>query len=110
MRGAEGGRTPHFLAHRIRKASPGDRGDRPPFSSLACGHVPTLGSQLLPNFKERDFLIALVDQPGTSVTEETRVSISGLQGSPRDLRAYATAAPIIGQAYLADEVYGRGLR
>ena len=45
---------------------------------------PTLGSQLLPNFKERDFLMHWLTQPGTSQPEETRVSVVGLQGPARD--------------------------
>ncbi len=66
---------------------------------------PLLGSQLLPNFKERDFLMHWLTQPGTSVTEETRVS----QLACRDLRAIdgvRNCGSHIGQALLADEVYG----
>ena len=47
---------------------------------------PLLGSQLLPNFKERDFLMHWLTQPGTSVTEETRISVLGLQGPAPDPR------------------------
>ena len=47
---------------------------------------PLLGSQLLPNFKERDFLMHWLTQPGTSVTEETRISVLGLQGPAADPR------------------------
>lgn len=67
--------------------------------------VPSLGSQLLPNFKERDFLMHWLSQPGTSVTEETRISVSACQ----DLRAIPgvrNCGSHIGQALLADEVYG----
>jgi CzcA family heavy metal efflux pump len=66
---------------------------------------PTLGTQLLPNFKERDFLMHWLTQPGTSVTEETRVSVSAC----RDLRkipGVRNCGSHIGQALLADEVYG----
>ena len=45
---------------------------------------PTLGSQLLPNFKERDFLMHWLTQPGTSVAEENRVSVLGLPGPAGD--------------------------
>ena len=66
---------------------------------------PTLGSQLLPNFKERDFLMHWLTQPGTSVTEEYRVSVAAC----RDLRqipGVRNCGSHIGQALLADEVYG----
>ena len=66
---------------------------------------PLLGSQLLPNFKERDFLMHWLTQPGTSVTEETRVSVLAC----RDLRqipGVRNCGSHIGQALLADEVYG----
>ena len=36
--------------------------------------APLLGQSLLPDFKERDFLMHWLTQPGTSVTEEYRVS------------------------------------
>jgi Cu/Ag efflux pump CusA len=67
--------------------------------------VPTLGSQLLPNFKERDFLMHWLTQPGTSVTEETRVSISACKDL-REIEGVRNCGSHIGQAYLADEVYG----
>ena len=66
---------------------------------------PLLGSQLLPNFKERDFLMHWLTQPGTSVTEETRISVLAC----RDLRqipGVRNCGSHIGQAFLADEVYG----
>jgi CzcA family heavy metal efflux pump len=67
--------------------------------------VPTLGNQLLPDFKERDFLMHWLTQPGTSLPEETRISVSAC----RDLRAIPgvrNCGSHIGQAFLADEVYG----
>jgi CzcA family heavy metal efflux pump len=67
--------------------------------------VPTLGSQLLPNFKERDFLMHWLTQPGTSVTEETRVSISACKDL-REIEGVRNCGSHIGQAFLADEVYG----
>jgi Cu/Ag efflux pump CusA len=74
-------------------------------SMLGVLAVPSLGSQLLPNFKERDFLMHWLTQPGTSVKEETRVSVLACQ----DLRAIPgvrNCGSHIGQALLADEVYG----
>src|ERR671916_278464 len=66
---------------------------------------PLLGSQLLPNFKERDFLMHWLTQPGTSVTEETRVSVLACQDL-RQIPGVRNCGSHIGQALLADEVYG----
>jgi CzcA family heavy metal efflux pump len=66
---------------------------------------PALGNQLLPNFKERDFLMHWLTQPSASVKEETRVSVAAC----RDLRripGVRNCGSHIGQALLADEVYG----
>ncbi|HEV2773505.1 MAG TPA: efflux RND transporter permease subunit [Thermoleophilaceae bacterium] len=67
--------------------------------------VPTLGESLLPNFKERDFLMHWLTKPGTSQPEETRISARAC----KDLRAIPgvrNCGAHIGQAFLADEVYG----
>ncbi|HKF87908.1 MAG TPA: efflux RND transporter permease subunit [Propionibacteriaceae bacterium] len=66
---------------------------------------PLLGSQLLPSFKERDFLMHWLTVPGTSVTEETRVSVSACQDL-RQIPGVRNCGSHIGQALLADEVYG----
>jgi CzcA family heavy metal efflux pump len=66
---------------------------------------PTLGNQLLPNFKERDFLMHWLTEPSTSVSEETRIS----RRACRDLEeipGVRNCGSHIGQALLADEVYG----
>jgi Cu/Ag efflux pump CusA len=60
---------------------------------------------LLPNFKERDFLMHWLTQPGTSVTEETRVSISACKDL-KEIEGVRNCGSHIGQAFLADEVYG----
>ena len=67
--------------------------------------LPYLGSQLLPNFKERDFLMHWLTPPGTSVTEETRVSVSACKDL-RKIPGVRNCGSHIGQAFLADEVYG----
>jgi CzcA family heavy metal efflux pump len=67
--------------------------------------VPSLGSQLLPNFKERDFLMHWLTQPGTSVGEETRVSVLACKDL-RQIPGVRNCGSHIGQALLADEVYG----
>lgn len=66
---------------------------------------PTLGSELLPNFKERDFLMHWLSQPGTSVQEETRVSVAACKDL-RQIPGVRNCGSHIGQALLADEVYG----
>ena len=66
---------------------------------------PTLGSQLLPNFKERDFLMHWLTQPGTSVSEEYRVSVLACKDL-RKIPGVRNCGSHIGQALLADEVYG----
>lgn len=67
--------------------------------------TPSLGTILLPNFKERNFLMHWLTKPGTSVREETRISVRAC----KDLRAIPgvrNCGSHIGQAFLADEVYG----
>ena len=64
-----------------------------------------LGSQLLPSFKERDFLMHWLTVPGTSVGEETRISVSACQDL-RQIPGVRNCGSHIGQALLADEVYG----
>ena len=66
---------------------------------------PTMAQSLLPDFKERDFLMHWVTKPGTSLPEETRITTAAakeLQAIPgvRNFGAH------IGQALLADEVVG----
>ena len=66
---------------------------------------PTLGTQLLPDFKERDFLMHWLTQPGTSAPEETRVSVAACKDL-REIPGVRNCGSHIGQALLADEVYG----
>ncbi|MGI8928931.1 MAG: efflux RND transporter permease subunit, partial [Candidatus Limnocylindrales bacterium] len=66
---------------------------------------PQMGQSLLPDFKERDFLMHWVTAPGTSHPEETRIT---LQAS-KELRAIAGVRNFgahICQSFLADEVVG----
>ena len=72
---------------------------------LALVGTPQLGQSLLPDFKERDFLMHWVTKPGTSLQEEVRIttrSAEGLGAIPgvRNFGAH------IGQATNADEVVG----
>jgi Cu/Ag efflux pump CusA len=67
--------------------------------------VPQLGQQLLPSFKERDFLMHWLTKPGTSLPEMDRITIQ----SAKDLRAIPGVRNFgahIGQALIMDEVVG----
>ncbi|MFI6094804.1 efflux RND transporter permease subunit [Lentzea sp. NPDC051213] len=67
--------------------------------------VPFLGQNLFPAFKERDFLMHWVAQPGTSRTEMVRIT----QQASKELRAIPGVRNFgahIGQGTLADEVVG----
>ena len=74
-------------------------------SVVGLGAATRLGQSLLPDFKERDFLMHWVTAPGTSQPEETRISTAAC----RELRAVPgvrNCGSHIGQALLADEVVG----
>jgi len=74
---------------------------------LMAGAViyPTLGNQLLPNFKERDFLMHWLTEPSTSAPEETRISARACNDL-EEIPGVRNCGSHIGQALLADEVYG----
>ena len=66
---------------------------------------PLLGQSLLPDFKERDFLMHWITKPGTSWPEMQRITTQG----SRDLRAIPGVRNFgahIGQALIMDEVVG----
>lgn len=67
--------------------------------------IPLLGTNLLPNFKERDFLMHWVTKPATSLSEETRISVDACRAL-RKIEGVRNCGSHIGQALLADEVYG----
>jgi CzcA family heavy metal efflux pump len=72
---------------------------------LGLAVLPTLGQSLLPDFKERDFLMHWVTAPGTSHPEEVRITTE----ASKELRAIPGVRNFgahIGQALLADEVVG----
>ncbi|HSD81182.1 MAG TPA: efflux RND transporter permease subunit, partial [Solirubrobacteraceae bacterium] len=74
---------------------------------LAAGAIvyPTLGSQLLPNFKERDFLMHWLTEPSTSASEEKRISVRGCTDL-RQIPGVRNCGSHIGQALMSDEIYG----
>jgi CzcA family heavy metal efflux pump len=66
---------------------------------------PQLGQSLLPDFKERDFLMHWVTAAGTSIQEETRISIAACN-ELREIPGVRNCGSHIGQAFVADEPYG----
>jgi CzcA family heavy metal efflux pump len=67
--------------------------------------LPHLGQSLLPEFKERDFLIHWISKPGTSLPEERRI----VTAASKELRAIPGVHSFgshIGQALLAEEIAG----
>ena len=72
----------------------GRAGRTPPSAltvSAGVAVVPFLGQSLLPNFKERDFLMHWLTQPDTSGPEEVARLRSRLQGAADHSRASGTA-------------------
>lgn len=67
--------------------------------------VPRLGQSLLPDFKERDFLMHWLTEPATSVTEEVRISEKAYD-ELRQIPGVRNFGSHIGQALIMDEVYG----
>jgi CzcA family heavy metal efflux pump len=67
--------------------------------------LPRLGQQLLPSFKERDFLMHWVGKPGTSLPEMDRISTVACQ-ELRTIPGVRNCGSHIGQALVMDEVYG----
>jgi CzcA family heavy metal efflux pump len=72
---------------------------------LGLSVVPLLGSSLLPDFKERDFLMHWLTKPGTSLPEETRISVRACQ-ELRQIPGVRNCGSHIGQAFFSDEVVG----
>ena len=67
--------------------------------------VPHLGQSLLPEFKERDFLMHWLTEPGTSVTEEARITSQAYK-ELSTIPGVRNFGSHIGQALIMDEVYG----
>ncbi len=67
--------------------------------------MPFLGESLLPSFKERDFLMHWVTAPGTSLSEEVRISTDANQ-ELLTIPGVRNAGSHIGQAFLSDEPVG----
>ena len=67
--------------------------------------VPFLGQSLLPNFKERDFLMHWITNPDTSGPEEVRISVRACK-ELRSIPGVRNCGSHIGNAFLGDEPYG----
>ena len=67
--------------------------------------VPGFSSNLLPEFKERDFLMHWLTKPGTSQSEEFRISVAACN-ELREIPGVRNCASHIGQAFQSDEPYG----
>src|SRR5919112_313965 len=67
--------------------------------------APTLGTILLPAFKERDFLMHWLTKPGTSRAEEFRISVRACKDL-QEIPGVRNCGSHIGQAFLSDEPYG----
>src|SRR5918998_483107 len=67
--------------------------------------APTLGTILLPSFKERDFLMHWLAKPGTSQPEEFRVSVRACKDL-QEIPGVRNCGSHIGQAFQSDEPYG----
>ena len=66
---------------------------------------PRLGQSLLPDFKERDFLMHWLGKPGTSWPEMNRTTIRGCQ-ELQTIPGVQNCGAHIGQALIMDEVVG----
>jgi CzcA family heavy metal efflux pump len=67
--------------------------------------TPRLGQELLPSFKERDFLMHWLTKPGTSLPEMDRITIQGCK-ELRTIPGVRNCGSHIGQALIMDEVVG----
>jgi CzcA family heavy metal efflux pump len=77
-------------------------------AALGLFVAPTLGQSLFPHFKEPDFLIHWVSQPGTSDAEMQRTT-TDVSAALRKIPGVRNFGAHIGQAYLGEEVAGVNL-
>jgi CzcA family heavy metal efflux pump len=67
--------------------------------------LPTLGQDLFPSFKERDFLMHWISKPGSSIREERRV-VTRASHQMQNVDGVRSFGSHIGQAFLGEEVAG----
>ncbi len=76
-----------------------------PRCCVALAIYPSLGQELLPNFREYDFLMHWLERPGTSLDAMNRVTMR----ASRELRSVDGVRNFgahVGRAEVADEVVG----
>ena len=71
----------------------------------AGASVPQLGEELMPKFKEHDFLMHWVEKPGIGVEAMNRITIAASK-ELREIDGVNNFGSHIGRAEVADEVYG----
>ncbi len=99
--------------HRIYDAILGRTLNRPRLAYSASALIlgagvlvyPLLGQELLPSFKERDFLMHWLGKPGTSLPEMVRISELACEELVT-IPGVRNCGSHIGQALFMDEVYG----
>ncbi len=69
------------------------------------GVIPGLGQELLPSFKERDFLMHWITKPGTSHPEMWRITAQACR-ELLTIPGVRNCGSHLGQAMMADEPYG----
>jgi CzcA family heavy metal efflux pump len=74
-------------------------------TAVGIAILPVLGHSLLPNFKERDFLMHWLTKPDTSLQEEVRVT-RRVNEELLEIEGVRNAGSHIGNALLGDEPYG----
>ena len=75
---------------------------------LAILILPRLGRELLPSFKERDFLMHWLTKPGTSHPEMYRITVQASK-ELRSIPGVKNFGAHIGRALVADEVVGKSI-
>ncbi len=71
----------------------------------AAASVPQLGEELMPKFRETDFLMHWVEKPGIGVEAMNRITIAASK-ELRGIDGVMNFGSHIGRAEVADEVYG----
>ena len=67
--------------------------------------VPMLGEELLPKFKETDFLMHWLEKPGTGIDAMNRITIRA-SVELREIEGVRNFGAHVGRAEMGDEVYG----
>ena len=98
-----------LLARVVRRPAADLRRRRSPSPRSGSRIAPTLGQSLFPHFKEPDFLIHWVTQPGTSAAEMERTTQRRSARRCAQIPGLRNFGAHIGQAFLGEEVAGVNL-